>query len=386
MKNDLDVSKLIIFTQSLVRIPSFSVGEQAVVARVIQEMQQLGFDRAWVDEYGSAIGVIEGSRSGPTLLLDAHCDTVGVIPSDWSRDPFGAEIVGDSLYGRGAADTKGNLAAMVYSAASVDRSRLAGRVAVSATVNEELMEGPTLKAVMEAVHPQGVVIGEATRLNLNRGGRGRAEVVLETRGRSAHSSSPQAGLCAIHAMVKVIQAVESLEVQVDPLLGAGFMVLTDIISDPYPGHSVIANRCRATYDRRLLVGESRTSVLEQINNCAGLQGIDYSASILYGEEKTYTGAQLKMDKFYPAWKFAEEHPFVQSAWQGLRSAGLNPSIGAYRFCTNAAYSAGTANVPTVGFGLGGEEDAHTVDEHIQLKDLELAARGYAGVIQSVLRL
>jgi acetylornithine deacetylase/succinyl-diaminopimelate desuccinylase-like protein len=91
-----------------------------------------------------------------------------------------------------------------------------------------------------------------------------------------------------------------------------------------------------------------------------------------------------MTKFYPAWKFAEEHPFVQSALLGLRAAGLNPQIGAYRFCTNAAYSAGTANVPTVGFGLGAEEDAHTVDEHIKLKDLEQAEKGYAGVIQAVL--
>jgi putative selenium metabolism hydrolase len=384
MQNSLDFAKLINFTQSLVRIPSFSVQEKAVVERVIEEMRSLGFDRVWIDENGSAVGVIEGARSGPTLLLDGHCDTVGAIPADWSHDPFGAEIVGDVMYGRGAADMKGNLAAMLYAAASVDRARLAGRVAVSATVNEELMEGPTLKAVMDVLHPDGVVIGEATRLNLNRGGRGRAEVVIETRGRSAHSSSPQAGLCAIHEMIKVIQAVEGLEVQVDPLLGPGFMVLTDIISDPYPGHSVIANRCRATYDRRLLVGETMDSVLERINGCVGLGGVDFSTSGVYGEEKTYTGAELKMTKFYPAWKFAEEHPFVQSALLGLRAAGLNPQIGAYRFCTNAAYSAGTANVPTVGFGLGAEEDAHTVDEHIKLKDLEQAEKGYAGVIQAVL--
>ena len=181
MPNSLDVSKLINFTQSLVRIPSFSVQEKAVVERVIEEMHSLGFDRAWIDEYGSAIGVIEGAHSGPTLLLDGHCDTVGAIPADWSHDPFGAEIVGDVMYGRGTADMKGNLAAMLYAAASVDRGQVAGRVAVSATVNEELMEGPTLKAVMDVLHPDGVVIGEATRLNLNRGGRGRAEVVVETR-------------------------------------------------------------------------------------------------------------------------------------------------------------------------------------------------------------
>jgi acetylornithine deacetylase/succinyl-diaminopimelate desuccinylase-like protein len=75
---------------------------------------------------------------------------------------------------------------------------------------------------------------------------------------------------------------------------------------------------------------------------------------------------------------------VQSALYGLRAAGLDPSIGAYRFCTNAAYSAGTANDPTVGFGLGTEEDAHTVEEHIHLKDLENAALDYIGIIKAVL--
>jgi acetylornithine deacetylase/succinyl-diaminopimelate desuccinylase-like protein len=105
------------------------------------------------------------------MLLDAHCDTVSIAAgSRWTRDPYAAEIDGDGLYGRGAADMKGALAATVHTAASVDRSRLAGRVAVSATVMEEVMEGASLRMVMEAVTPDYVVIGEATDLNLNRDG------------------------------------------------------------------------------------------------------------------------------------------------------------------------------------------------------------------------
>ena len=380
----MEKSNLISFTQSLIRQRSTSSCEQGVVEKVMQEMHALNYDQVWVDVNGSAVGIIEGRLPGPTLLLDAHCDVVDAIPSDWTHDPFAAQIVGDRLYGRGTADTKGNLAAMLYAAGSLDRSNLAGKVAVSATVDEELMEGPTLKTVMDAIHPDYVVIGEATDFNLNRGGRGRAELVIESIGRSAHSSSPQVGLCAIHEMIKIIRAVEEVEVEFDPLLGPGFMVLTDIISEPYPGHSVIANRCRVSYDWRLLVGETIDSVVNRINQLPELNGVEYSTKVLFAEHQTYSGATLRGWKFYPAWKLEENHPFVQGALNGLHSAGLLPEVGAYRFCTNAAYSAGTAGIPTVGFGLGKESDAHTVDECIHLADLDRAECGYKGIIESIL--
>jgi acetylornithine deacetylase/succinyl-diaminopimelate desuccinylase-like protein len=77
---------------------------------------------------------------------------------------------------------------------------------------------------------------------------------------------------------------------------------------------------------------------------------------------------------------------VQAALAGLQSAGLHPKMSAYRFCTNGAYSAGHANVPTLGFGPSAEEQAHVVDEYIELAQLEAAARGYLGIIEQVLSL
>ena len=154
-------------------------------------MNRLGFDRVWVNGDGSAIGVMEGARPGPTILLDSHCDTVGIAPgSVWSVDPFVAEVRDGYLYGRGSADMKGALAAMIHAVGGLDRSRLAGRAVVSVTVQEEVMEGVALKTVMDEVQPDFVIIGESTELNVARGGRGRAEIHLETIGRPAHSSSP----------------------------------------------------------------------------------------------------------------------------------------------------------------------------------------------------
>ena len=379
----LNLEALTQFLQSLVRIQSLSGQEQAVIERIAAEMNHLGFDQVFSDANGSLIGLIEGAQAGPTLLLDAHCDTVGIAPGvPWQHEPFGAALVEGKMFGRGTSDMKGALAAMVYAAASADRASLAGRVAISTTVMEEVMEGVSLQAVIERVQPDFVVIGESTDLNLNHGGRGRAEIHLETIGRPAHSSTPDLGLNAVHRMLPAIQAIEAMPLPDDPLLGPAIMALTDIISDPYPGYSVIPSRCRVTYDRRLLAGETMAGVLEQIRALPGLETV--KVSLATGEHPTYTGATLQGPKFFAAWKFEAQHPFVQAALVGLRRAGLGPKLGAYRFCTNGAYSAGVARIPTIGFGPSGEGHAHMADEYIELAHLHAAAQGYLGLIETVL--
>jgi putative selenium metabolism hydrolase len=376
---------LIDFTQRLIRQPSPSCEEGPISQIVLEEMNRLGFDRTWADENGSAVGIIVGARSGPTLLFDAHTDTVGIAPgSVWTREPFGAEVDDGYLYGRGAADMKGALAAMVHAAASVDKSKLAGKVVISASVMEEMYEGGALKTVMDAVKPDFVVIGEASELILVRGGRGRAEIHLETIGSPSHSSSPHLGVNAIHLMMKVIAAVDKIELGEHPLLGPGILALTDIISEPYPAYSVIPAHCKATYDRRLLPGETVEGVLGAITSLPELKEINFSAKIAEAEHQAYTGKVLKAHKFFPAWELEESHPFVQKALSGLRAAGLDPGTRAYRFCTNAAYSIGVAGVPTIGFGPGAEGDAHVVDEKIKLEDLEKASLGYMEIIEAVL--
>lgn len=393
--------RLITFTHSLIRCPSPPGEESAVVDLILREMRALGFDAFWRDDVGNAVGVIIGAEPGPTLLLDGHCDTVGIAPGvPWRHDPFGGEIENGFLYGRGAADMKGALAAMIHAAAGVDRAKLRGRVVVTATVMEENLEGAALKAVMDAVPTDFVVIGEATELRLVRGGRGRAEIHLETIGRPAHSSTPHLGRNAVLDMLPVIAAIARLPLPSDPFLGAGVLALTDIISDPYPAYSVIPSRCRVTYDRRLLAGETEAEVLGALTSenlrgltdpstgsgpaLEGLAGVELSAMIAQGEHTTYTGALLRGPKFLPAWLLAEGDPFVQSALRGLRAAGLGPAFGAYQFCTNAAYSAGTAGVPTIGFGPGREGDAHVIDERLAVAELLAAERGYRGIITAVL--
>lgn len=381
----MNKQSLVNFTQRLVQQPSLTGEEGPVMQIVIDEMKSLGFDKVWMDENGSAIGIIEGSQPGKTLLFDAHTDTVGIAPgSVWTKDPFGGEIVDGYLYGRGAADMKGALAAMVHSVGNVDRSKIAGRVVVSASVMEEVYEGGALKTVMDVIKPDYVVIGESSNLNLVHGGRGRAEIHIETIGKPSHSSSPQLGINAVHLMMKVIEQVERIKLGEHPLLGPAILALTDIISEPYPGYSVIPSRCKATYDRRLLPNETVEDVLGAIKSLPELKDIPFNAIIAQGEHLSYTGKTLTCTKFFPAWELDKNHPFVKSSLKGIRASGLDPQLSAYRFCTNAAYSIGAAGVPTIGFGPGTEADAHVVDERLSLDSLEKVALGYIGIIESTL--
>ena len=381
----MNIQMLIDFTQRLVRQSSPSGEEQAVIQIVINEMQSRGFDKVWVDENGSAIGIMEGTQPGKTLLFDAHCDTVGIAPgSSWATDPYGGEIIDGHLYGRGCADMKGALAAMIHAAASVDKSKLSGRIVVSASVMEEVFEGGALKTVMDQVNPDYVVIGESSNWNLVHGGRGRAEIHLETIGKPSHSSSPHLGVNAVHLMMKVIEAVDGIQLGEHPRLGPAILALTDIISEPYPGYSVIPSRCKVTYDRRLLPDETIDEVLRAITSLPELKGIPLNAIIAQGEHESYTGSTLRGTKFFPAWELDAKHPFIESAIKGLRAVGLDPQLSSYRFCTNAAYSIGMAGVPTIGFGPGTEADAHVVDERLSLDALEKAAHGYQGIMEAVL--
>ncbi len=379
--------------RELVRIPSVSGKEGAVMGRVSDCMGALGYDEVVTDRLGNVRGRITGRREGPRVLFDSHLDTVEVAnPRLWKHDPFGAEVSSGRIYGRGTSDMKGAAAAMILAAAhfAADRGRdFAGEIHVSCTVHEELFEGVAAREVSRAVDPDMVIIGESTDLGINRGGRGRAEIRVQALGENAHSSNPEAGHNAVYDMARVIERLRGIEVAEDPLLGRGIMELTDIISSPHPGASVVPDLCRATYDRRLLVGETEGSVLAGIRQV--LESLDagdrlrVEVDCAEDEGSCWTGQRIRSRRFFPAWLTPEDHPLVKSAREAVRSAGLDPDVSCYSFCTNASHYAGEAGIPTIGFGPSPEHRAHTVDEYIEMDDLVAALRGYYCIIQSLTR-
>lgn len=375
--------------RELVRIPSLPREEREVAEAICRHMLGAGFDETWIDDMGNVVGRV-GTGAGPRVLFDGHMDTVGVSdPAAWHHDPFGGDVVGGRLYGRGSSDMKGALAAMIVAAGSLGsgRHRLKGTVYVSATVCEELVEGPGLGRVIEQVCPDGVVIGESTGLALYIGQRGRAELVLEVQGVPAHSSTPHLGVNAVRHLAALLPAIDSLPMTEDPLLGPTLIELTDIISRPYPGISVVPDLCRATFDRRLLVGETLEGIVAQLAEACAADATRARAhtrvSLAEARFTTYTGYEVAVPKFAPAWKTPEDHPLVKSAQVGLAAAGLGVRLGAYGFCTNGSYSAGKYNIPTIGFGPADEAQAHTVDEYVEIGALLAATRGYRSIAAAV---
>ena len=264
----MEKSELIEITSKLINTRSYTGEEKYIVETIKALMETLGFDDIFVDEAGNIVGGIHGDSEGKTILFDGHIDTVEANNiSEWNNnDPFNAYVKDGKLYGRGASDMKGAFASMLYALSKIDRKKLKGKVYVSGTVNEEVAEGYTIKVVTKKLKPDLVVIGEATDLNINIGQRGRGEIYLNVFGKSAHSSNPDIGINSVLKMNKALTKIDSGYKAKEDALGKGILVLTDIISTPYPGESVIPRMCTATFDKRIILSETKEGIREDIRN------------------------------------------------------------------------------------------------------------------------
>ena len=380
--------------QKLIQQQSYSGHEDGVAGVLKEELPKLGFDSVTIDKYGNVIGCIKGKRPGKKLLFDGHIDTVPVTDeTEWQYPPFAAEIHDGKIYGRGTSDMKGAVAAFVSAAANfaADTDKdFAGELYVAGVVHEECFEGVAAREISAAVKPDYVVIGEASTLNLKVGQRGRGEIVVETFGKPCHSANPEKGINAVYKMAKVIEAIRTLEPTHHPVLGDGILELTDIKSAPYPGASVVPEYCRATYDRRLLVGETKESVLEPIQKLmdqlmAEDPQLKVKVSYAVGEELCYTGNHIQGERFFPGWLNDENEEFVQDVKKELESMGYTPSITQYNFCTNGSHYAGEAGIKTFGLGPSQENLAHTVNEYIEIDQLTKVTDCYYGVMKALLK-
>ncbi|MEM6702754.1 MAG: YgeY family selenium metabolism-linked hydrolase [Acidobacteriota bacterium] len=377
----VDPEGVVEFTAELVRSKSVLGNEGAAAESVVRCMKALGYDTAFIDEAGNAVGEIRGAHPGPRIVFDGHLDTVDVQPRDaWTHDPFGAEISDGRMYGRGTSDMKGAVAAMVFGAALCDRERLRGSLVVSASVGEELIEGAALKPVLDRYPADLVVIGEASDLKLVNGGRGRAEVLFRTHGTPSHASAPHLGSNAVHTMRRVVEQVEAIPVPSESPVGPGVLALTAIVSDPYPAHSVIPSGCEATYERRLVPGETLEQVMGDFRAACDVAGApETTVELATIDYTSYNGWHVAQPKWLPAWWFSAEQAEIAAARRSLQESGFEAELASYQFCTNAAYSAGEAGIPTIGLGPSNETLAHIVDESIALEELVRAVHAYAAV-------
>jgi acetylornithine deacetylase len=219
----------------------------------------------------NVVAVARGSGGGRSLLMDTHTDTVDVAGME---APFSARIEGGRLYGRGAYDMKGALAAAMVATARALRLHLRGDVILAAVVDEEVGSIGTERLV-ESTRADAAIVAEPTELRVCIAHRGFLGFEIEVRGRAAHGSRPDLGIDAIARMGHVLVRLEALDAALragsgHPLLGTGSLLASLI--EGGQEYSSYPARCLLTGERRLIPGETRSQVEEELERL--LDGVD----------------------------------------------------------------------------------------------------------------
>jgi len=369
--------------RSLVRIPSLTGEEGAVAAFVAKTMQRRGFEMVHVDVWGNVIGLRRGRRPGPTLLFDGHMDVVEPGSEAWQHDPYGGEIAHGRLWGRGACDTKGSLAAMLCAAAELPLDNLAGTLVMAATVCEETVTGAALGHVLDAYPADLVVTGEPTSLRLGVAQKGRSTLRLHAAGRSAHTSQPQLGDNAAYRMIEAINRLRALSLPGDPELGPGVLELVEIASQPLPNQTVVPAGCQARFVARTMPGESAEAFLDRIaRGLNGLPRVTFTLDTL--RQPCYTGAMLEAVDFLPGWRCPADDSWRRELVGALQAASLQGATFAAPCGTNASESAGRRGISSFIYGPGALAQAHSADEWVAIDDLLAAQAGFNAIARAAL--
>jgi len=375
---------IITFLREICAIPSMDSQIGPVGERVQAEMKKLGFDEVWFDSMGNTVGRI---GNGPRVLVyDSHIDTVGIgDPDEWQWDPFQGKIEDGVFYARGACDEKGSTPGMVYGLAIAQRlGLLEGWTAYYFGNMEEWCDGIAPHAFVEheGIRPDFVVIGEPTKMLVYRGHKGRVEMKVVAKGKSAHAASNHLGDNAIYKVLPVIEGVSKLEPELGdhPFLGHGKITVTDIAAET-PSINAVPNECTVYIDRRVTFGEGVEDVIEQVRQLIPAENRergDVAVEMLYYDDPSYTGFVFPVEKYFPAWALEESHPLVQAGQAARTLTGLpDAAPGKWNFSTNGIYWAGKAGIPSIGFGPGDEVTAHTVLDSVSLDEVVKATEFYA---------
>ena len=336
-------------------------GEDAIARRVAGELRSLGLA---VDVTEAApnrpnvVGVLEGRRPGRSLMLCGHTDTVGV--TGMAR-PFQPEMREGRLYGRGAQDMKGGVAAMIGAARRIVESGglEAGRLVIAAVIDEE-HESRGAEALVKQWRADAAVVTEPTGLDVAVAHKGFQWVAVETRGRAAHGSRPIEGRDAIMRMGRVLSRLEALDRHLQrgarhDLLGPASLHASIIRGgeelSSYPANASLQ------FERRTLPGEPADVALREV-------------SAILDELRTEDGdfegdAQLVFGR--AAYEIDPRHPLPSLLIRAATAAGHAPARVGMTFWTDAAIL-GAAGIPSVVFGPGGA-GLHSVEEYVLVEDV-----------------
>jgi acetylornithine deacetylase/succinyl-diaminopimelate desuccinylase-like protein len=292
------------------------------------------------------------------ILLAPHMDTVGAM----TQDQFNPHETNGRLYGRGACDTKGSVAAMLTAVCELAGSRRrpsSTEIVFAGLVDEEIGQGGSRALAASGFRADLAIVGEPTRLRVVTAHKGNIWLGIETRGRAAHGSRPELGENAVLAMARIVELLETkyaaqLRRRRHPLLGHPTVNVGTINGGVQT--NIVPDRCRITVDRRTIPGESNASIRKELKRLLGGKGWSYA------EAQGREAPCLPMET-------SAKLPLVRAF---LRSAGQPRPAGVNFFCDASVLSHG--GTPSVVFGPGDIAQGHTRDEWISLASLERGRR------------
>lgn len=368
-------------TQELVRIPSVyrpgepDGNEEKVAHFVADYLRNIGIE-VHVEEVvpgrPNVIGIVDSGKPGKTLLFEGHTDVVTEgDAASWNYDPFGAEIIGGKMYGRGTNDTKGNLACMITAVQSIleDGDDFRGKIILCIPVDEEgMMIG--IKHFIEQGWADGVdgaIICEPQENQICIAQRGAMRLKITVHGKMAHGAISWSGVNPNWRMAKIITALEQLEKEEQEMHGdhefLRFPSITPtILQAPVTGDAqinVIPEKCMTTLDIRTVPSQDHDVLLEKI------EGIFRR---LKAEDPDFH-AELEVLENRPATETDRNEPIVRAVHQAVeqvleKEPVYNGVVGA----TDGTFLH-VHGVPIVTIGAGDREIPHQVNEYVDVKEL-----------------
>lgn len=359
-----------------VRTPSVS-GDEAKLAKIVADICiKLGLDTK-IDRHGNVIATLKGNKPGPRIALNSHLDTVG-YGEGWTKDPLGAEIDGDRLYGRGSCDCKSSMVCHILATKALIESgvELAGEIVITHVVEEEVQNEKrkgTYKLLEDGFKADMAINGEAIDMQIGLACNGMAEVEIKTFGKRAHGATPEAGINAIHSMVKVIQELNKLEVGYHKYTGRGSLV-PGVINGGERS-SVVPDECTLKVSRFLVPGESGEAFyaeVQQILEKLKQEDSNFQATV----ELTYNSKPALTD---------ENELIVQSMVKAFEFLNIPWKFGGTPQHDDADYLVNKGNIPTVIFGPGKIMVGHIPDEYVDISEVVTATKIYALTLYNALK-
>jgi succinyl-diaminopimelate desuccinylase len=404
--------ELIQLTQDLIRIPSVrrsdtGGNEKEVAHYVARLMEEMGLDVVIEDvepNSPNVIGVLQGQGEGPCLMFECHTDVVTEgDASEWKYGPFEGLLAGNRIYGRGACDTKGNLAAALKAVQAISESGtpFKGKILLGILVDEEGMMGGVKHFIRQgwAKGIHGAVICEPVENRLCITQKGAMRVELVTTGKMSHGAMPLTGLNPIPPMVSILDRIRRLEEEEIETLGKdpylGFPSITPtVLQAPVKGEpqlNVVPYQCRALLDIRTIPGQSHEVLKNQLESIVREEERTVRDALESGflkeireslEEGLSTGLpfEVKLNVFEdrPWTKTSREEPLVRAVSRAIQEiTGKAPVYDGVPGATDGTFLSAWANIPIVTFGAGKWTLPHQKDEYVSVEELCLTAKVYA---------